>query len=140
MKEIKNKGLELIFRELKEYLDLFESPVNFKIYHVLRTKAEQFELYKKGRTLKRGKWMVTGKIVTYNDGSYNKSKHQEGKAVDIIATFNGRLTWDIDYYYYLAGLIEYIAFKHGIGIKWGGWFKRKDGSRFVDGGHFELTD
>ncbi len=41
---------------------------DFTVLYGYRTPAEQFELFKKGRTLTNGVWKVTGKTVTQLDG------------------------------------------------------------------------
>ncbi|PNX52023.1 MAG: hypothetical protein BV456_01095 [Thermoplasmata archaeon M8B2D] len=121
-----DKNLAFVIKETHQFLKKINSLIQFKIICGLRTPQQQFELYK----IKK----------SYKDGYKLKSKHQEGKAVDIMVIFNNKITWKIEYYYYIASIVEYIAFNHKINIKWGGWFKKKDGSRFIDGGHFEIID
>ncbi len=98
----------------------------------LRTAEEQFELYKKGRTLVGDKWVVTRDrdVVTYKDGYESKSRHQSGTAIDVIPYPGG---WQADEkkFFELAGVIKSAAFflkKYGAiehDIDWGydlwGW-------------------
>ena len=61
---------------------------DFAVTHGHRTPEEQFELFKKGRSLNMdGKWIITDrkKVVTYVDGYEKKSKHnaEPSKAIDM---------------------------------------------------------
>lgn len=68
------------------------------------------------------------------DGVKNKSKHQDGLAIDIVCfNENGKATYEKEYYYYIAGLFEAKAKELNIEIQWGGWWKS-----IVDYPHFEL--
>lgn len=53
---------------------------------VHRTPAEQFEIFKKGREFRNGKWVKTGTTFTGLDGFAKKSRHNylPAQAVDII--------------------------------------------------------
>jgi len=98
--------------------------IDFGISHGKRTADEQFELFKKGREYRNGEFYIVNKdeVVTYLDGFSKKSMHQYGRAVDIFCYVNGKVTWEPEYYYYVAGLISVIdPF-----IKWGGFWKWKD--------------
>lgn len=114
------------------------SPIDFGITHGLRTPDEQFELFKKGRELKNGKWSVIdkSKIVTFVDGHKRKSKHNTGEAFDIAVWRNGKITWEPKYYHFLAGLFLMVAKDMGIDITLGMFFNGfgKDG----DFPHIEL--
>lgn len=74
-----NQDLQILFNEIIKYVDC-------TIVSGLRTAEDQFELFKKGRAYKRGRWVVVDvdKIVTYKDGYYNKSYHQSGNAIDVV--------------------------------------------------------
>ena len=52
------------------------------LYESLRSQARQKWLYSSGRTRK-------GPVVTYDDGVIRKSKHQLGRAADIISKKHG---------------------------------------------------
>ena len=59
----------------------------------LRTAQEQVELFKKGRTLIRGSWVITAKskVVTHKRGTiFDRSSHQSGWAIDIFAIRGGK--------------------------------------------------
>ena len=61
--------------------------IDITIIYGHRTPEEQFELFKKGRRISRGEWLIEdrSKIVTYKDGFKNRSKHNRypSYAVDI---------------------------------------------------------
>lgn len=68
------------------------------------------------------------------DGVKKKSKHQIGKAVDIVPIVNGKVefrSWAP--FYPMAENVKAAAKKLGIKIIWGG-----DWKSFKDGPHFEL--
>lgn len=80
--------------------------VDFGITYGLRTKEEQAELVK------------AGKSRTMN------SRHLTGHAVDLAAYIYNVLTWETKYYYDIARAIRLIAIQQGIPIVWGGvWDK-----------------
>jgi peptidoglycan LD-endopeptidase CwlK len=93
-----------------------------------RTPADQFELFKKGRTFKNGAWVKTGSVVTFKDGHINLSRHNylPCTAVDI-GIFNGNK--------YLDNSPLYKKVKEGtkLGFEWGG-----DWARFKDQPHLEI--
>lgn len=66
-----------------------DSPHDFKITEGYRSLARQQKLYRQGR--EKGD---VRPIVTKADGVWTKSKHQEGKAVDIAIWENGTLNWN----------------------------------------------
>ena len=99
-----------------------------KIGSVHRLPAEQFTLYKKGRVLVKGEWVLdsdpsTG-VVTSRDG-YDKFSHHNllpTGAIDINLFKNGVYLKSADDY----GCIGVIA--KDLGIEWGGnWKSLKDG-------------
>ena len=108
---------------------LKESGIKFVITCGIRTAEEQQRLYKEKKS--------------NCDGVNHKSKHQANfrglsEAVDIAVidlTDKRKITWDIKYYYYIAGIFEAKAKAMGIKARWGGWFRGLE-----DGGHFELMD
>ncbi|MFQ3578526.1 MAG: M15 family metallopeptidase [Bacteroidales bacterium] len=90
---------------------LAHSPVDFGIAYMggLRTAHEQNELYRKGAT----------KI----DGYSKISKHQVGKAIDVLPYINGKPnTSNINAYCIIAGVVLAIAHLKGLDIVWGGTF------------------
>ena len=91
-----------------------------------------------------------------------KSKHLEGRAVDVVAYLGSRITWEINVYDDIADAFKEAADELDVGIRWGaawniydlrGWDKsmeeamnhyvderRSQGRRpFIDAPHFELT-
>ena len=77
------------------------------------------------------------------DGIDKVSKHQSGKAVDVIAYVNGKYTYDKEYYYMIYAAVMYAASSLGVRIRWGGdWdgdLDLKD-QTFNDLCHFEMLD
>ena len=73
------------------------SDCTLKVDYTWRSKAFQFELYKKGRSLIDGKWVVSDKsqVVTDKDGS-SPSHHQTypAQAVDIYIERAGKIIWE----------------------------------------------
>lgn len=104
-----------------------------------RAAEEQFELFKKGRTLVGKQWIVENerKVVTHKDGYKLKSRHQSGEAIDVIPYPGGWQAKD-ERFFELAGVVKATAFllkKYGNiehDIEWGydlwGW----------DMAHFQL--
>jgi len=89
--------------------------VDFGITEGIRTLDRQEELYKKGLS----KTM--------------KSKHLIGRAVDVVAYVDGKVSWEKEYYHTIATAMKRAATELNVNIKWGGDFKS-----FFDGPHFEL--
>ena len=127
------------------------SSIDFGILQGMRTLEQQKEL------------VASGASQTL------KSKHLEGKAVDLGAFINGRLSWELNLYDNVADAIKEAATQLGVAICWGAawgtpqakypmdirkWegtmeeamnayidLRRSQGKRpFIDGPHFELID
>ena len=117
--------------------------VDFGVICGRRTLEEQQSLFAKGAT----KTM--------------KSKHLEGKAVDLMAYIDGRASWEINVYDEVADAMAEAARECNAAVRWGGgwttaniaaWegtmeeammnyidIRRGEGKRpFIDGPHFEL--
>lgn len=89
--------------------------IDFGVTEGIRTLDRQAELFKKGLS----KTM--------------KSKHLIGRAVDLVAYVDGKVSWEKEDYYPIALAMERAAIELNVKIKWGGDFKS-----FFDGPHFEL--
>lgn len=91
------------------------TPVDFVVIEGLRTLERQKELFAKGasKTL--------------------KSNHLIGRAVDVAALVDGKITWEEKYYRQISTAFKQAAKDLGISIRWGGDFKG-----FFDSPHFEL--
>jgi len=119
--------------------------VDFGVVQGLRTEEEQKALVAKGAS----KTM--------------KSKHLEGKAVDLMAYVDGRGCWELSVYDNIAEAMQQAAVEEGVQIRWGAAWnipdirhwdgtmeeamnhyidrRRSEGRRpFIDGPHFELMD
>lgn len=115
-----------------------------------RTPYVQFELFKKGRTLINGVWIVTdpGRVVTYKDGISKLSKHNPNPSLAVDVT-PYPINWkDTDRMRYFAGFVMGIALKlkqegkinHE--IRWGGdWDQDTEvgDETFLDLVHFEIV-
>ena len=109
------KGIdEDLVAVVKRAIEITE--IDFGVTEGIRTLDRQKELYKKG----------VSKTM--------KSKHLIGRAVDLVAYVDGKVTWDKQPYYAIALAMERAATELQVGIRWGGDFKS-----FFDGPHFELN-
>ena len=102
------------------------------------------------------KYVAAGKSQTM------ASKHIEGRAVDLIAYVDGKVSWELNLYDDLADAMKAAAIEQGVALKWGAAWnvpditkwngtmekammhyvdtRRKEGKRpFIDGPHFELA-
>ena len=121
-----------------------------------RTPGEQFELYKQGRSLIGGRWVIADKkkVVTYKDGTISKSNHNysPSKAVDAVPYYSDipHIRWgNIKEMCYFAGHVKATAFrllsegKIAHMIKWGAdWNMNNEiyDESFRDYAHFEIID
>jgi peptidoglycan L-alanyl-D-glutamate endopeptidase CwlK len=128
--------LQNLFNEVIKYFDC-------TVIYGHRTPEEQLELFKNGRALINGSWVITerDKVVTNCDGYSKKSKHNyyPSKAVDVMPY---PISWkDTDRMYMFVGFVRGIAQCMGIkvrfGADWDGDTQVKDQS-LHDLPHFEL--
>jgi len=117
--------------------------VDFGVTFGLRTLEEQKKLYESGRS------------------QTMKSKHLEGRAVDLVAYFGSDISWEINVYDDICDAMAEAAKKNDVAIKWGAaWsegdireyagtaedamnayvdLRRSEGRRpFIDAPHFEM--
>ena len=117
--------------------------VDFGVTYGLRTLEEQKELYASGRS------------------QTMKSKHLEGRAVDLVAYFGSNVSWELNVYDDICDAMAEAARRHTVAIKWGAaWsegdirlyegsaedamnayidLRRSEGRRpFIDAPHFEM--
>lgn len=104
--------------------------LDFGVISGKRTVEEQQELFAKGRDADGN---IVGDVVTYADGLHKKSRHQSGRAIDIVAYVKGEVSWDEDEIAKRAAYILGFARAKGLrltgGLYWG-W----------DLGHLEMED
>jgi len=120
--------LQLILNKAIQFYD-------FSIICSYRNKFEQFDLFKKGRKLENGIWVIEdkNKIVTYNDGIKKKSLHNKLPALAVDIVPYPTLYSSEKEFYQLAGFVKLTAKFLGVELVWGGdWRKIKDFP------HFEL--
>ena len=119
--------------------------VDFGVSEGLRSEARQKELVAKGAS----KTM--------------KSKHLEGKAVDLVGYIGSQVSWEVTTYDDIADAVKMAAKAEGVKVRWGAawhiddiceWdgtmeeamndyidLRRSQGRRpFIDAPHFELMD
>ena len=140
-------------QELQLILDesIKVSQIDFGIAEGERANARQFELFKLGRTLVNGEWIITDQkaVRTNVDGFKIIGKHNysPSKAFDIYAWVNGKISWNREHLIYLAGVIMATAErlkqegKITCTLRWGGNWDG-DGEiisdqTFIDLPHFE---
>jgi len=118
MNRLSKQRLKGVNRKLKKLIKRASkrSPVRFEVAWMggKRTAKEQNELYEKG--------------VTNCDGYKSISKHQYGKAVDVLPYVHGEVCQDDKYYYIIIGVIMATA---NIDIRSGGDWD-KDGEFVTD--------
>lgn len=138
------EGVDSKLVEVVQYA-ITVSKIDFAVTEGVRTIARQRELLKQGAT------------------QTLKSKHLDGRAVDLMAYIGTRPSWELNLYDDIADAVKEAAIKVGVPIRWGGawtvpditkWsgtmqaaqdsyidLRRKQGQRiFIDGPHFELAD
>lgn len=91
------------------------SDVPFQVTEGLRTRERQAYLVK------------TGKSKTMN------SYHLRGKAVDLVATPGGEVSWNLADYRRINAAMQKAAKDAGVTITWGGAWKT-----IIDGPHWQL--
>jgi hypothetical protein len=89
--------------------------IDFAITEGLRTRERQETL------------VAEGKSQTMN------SKHLIGRAVDVVAYVDGKVSWDKEHYVTISKAFKQAAKELNVSIRWGGDFKS-----FFDGPHYEL--
>jgi peptidoglycan LD-endopeptidase CwlK len=117
--------------------------IDFGVTFGLRTLEEQKKLYESGRS------------------QTMKSKHLEGRAVDLVAYFGSDISWELNVYDDICDAMAEAARKNDVAIKWGAaWsegdireyagtaedamnayvdLRRSQGRRpFIDAPHFEM--
>ena len=121
--------------------------ITYKVIETLRTEATQQAYYAQGRmplytvnSLRKdaGLWVideVTNKrIITWT----LKSKHLDGKAIDIVPVFDGKIPWNIKNQEIADLYIRIGKIGESVGLEWGGRWKPLD--KFgvgKDAPHFE---
>jgi len=140
-----HQDLQTVFREV---IRIFDNT----IVYGQRSQQLQFDLFKQGRKQNgNGKWKIVdkSKVVTYCDGTINKSDHNllPSNAVDAVPW---PIEWkNTDRMYYFAGHVKAIAsvlqsqgrITHA--ISWGGdWDNdtRVHDQTFMDLAHYYIID
>jgi len=104
--------------------------LDFAVISGKRTAEEQRALWQKGRNA-NGDIVDASAVVTHKDGARKPSRHQTGKAVDIVAFRDGQISWKAEDNYIVAAYVAGFAAACGVrltgGVRWR-W----------DAGHLEL--
>ena len=126
---------------VKEAINL--TKVDFGVTYGMRTLEEQQKLYDSGRS------------------QTMKSKHLDGRAVDLVAYFGSDISWELNVYDDICDAMAEAARRHTLAVKWGAaWsegdirmytgtaedamnayidLRRSQGRRpFIDAPHFEM--
>jgi len=138
----KLKGVDdTLVEVVKEAIKL--TKVDFGVTYGLRTLEEQQKLYDSGRS------------------QTMKSKHLDGRAVDLVAYFGSDISWELNVYDDICDAMAEAARRHTLAVKWGAaWsegdirmytgtaedamnayvdLRRSQGRRpFIDAPHFEM--
>ena len=138
----KMKGVDdTLVKVVKEAIGL--TKVDFGVTFGLRTLEQQKELYDSGRS------------------QTMKSKHLDGRAVDLVAYFGSDVSWELNVYDDICDAMAEAARRNTLAIKWGAaWsegdirmyggtaedamnayidLRRSEGRRpFIDAPHFEM--
>lgn len=88
--------------------------IDFVVYHGFRTEEEQ-----RGMVARGVSWV-------------NRSRHQDGQAIDVMALVNGKGTWEPAPYYEIAKAFYSCGDDLGIPITWGGEWRVKDYVHFEE--------
>ena len=87
----------------------------------LRDEVEQYNLFKKGKSL--------------CDGYHLESYHQSGLALDVYAYVDGKASWEREHLALVGCAMLQAAAELGYKLRWGGHFKA-----YLDMPHFEIRD
>ena len=132
---------ETLVAVVKEAINL--TKIDFGVTFGMRTLEEQQKLYDSGRS------------------QTMKSKHLDGRAVDLVAYFGSDISWELNVYDDICDAMAEAARRHRLAVKWGAaWsegdiriytgtaedamnayvdLRRSQGRRpFIDAPHFEM--
>lgn len=122
------KLLQTSWPEIVKQHSLDKPEYHLVITTSFRDPKEQFELFKKGRTMDtQGNWITTDKsqIVTNVDGYKILGAHNyyPSRAIDVAVVSNktGKITWEEKYYHPLLDIAKRLGLESG-----GSWTSIKD--------------
>ena len=133
---------EDLVKVVKKAIEL--TKIDFGVIYGMRTQEEQQKLFDAGKS------------------QTMKSKHIEGKAIDLIAYVGTRISWELSLYDDIAEAMKESARENGLAVRWGGSWSVPDirfwngtmeramnsyidscrslGKKpFIDGPHFEVS-
>lgn len=125
----------------KEKLETVHEDLQTIMYKAIELSSIDFGITEGMRSLERAEQLQkegASKLGT-------RSKHCVGKAVDIVCYNGGKVTWELDYYEIVAGVVGEVSELADIPIRWGGSWKTgvfvlNREMKFIDAVHFELGD
>lgn len=135
-REIKDLNIKVQdkYFEFKKLFDLKKEELakkfnvsNFDIIitSTLRDNEKQLQIYKQGRELTNGSYVVVDKSKVVSNAKPGTSFHNYGLAFDFAVKINGKITWDVKYY------IEVGKIGKEVGLEYGGdWINFKDYPHF----------
>lgn len=114
----------------------------FVVTFGVRTRAEQYAIWRKcynkdGTRIPGSSWTTDkngtpkGKMTPEGSIGTGESNHQGGRAVDLAAMQDGKISWDVKLYPAIVEAMEMASKELGVPIRCGAYFKNKDW------GHFE---
>ena len=108
-------SIQKAFPKVKAEFESAHPDCTLRVDYTYRSPELQLDLYKKGRAMENGVWVVTDPklVVTEDDGTYKKSHHNTwpANAADIYVVKNGNVLWgqtpeERNYYVELGRLWE----------------------------------
>lgn len=115
-------GVDVRLQEIaNEAIKITKVDFGFPLNGGMRTREEQFQLYKEGKS--------------NADGYINISYHQTAKALDFYAFVDGKANWDEHNLTMVAAAFLQSASKLGYKLTWGGLWKS-----FQDYPHVQVED
>lgn len=128
-----NTGIDKYDTGSREKLRVVHPDLRRVIERVADFTETQFRITEGTRsTLEQARLFAAG--ATHCDGIHKRSKHQDGRAVDVALFVDGRYRQDWPLYDHFAREVVGAANLEGVAIVWGG-----DWPTLRDGPHFELA-
>ena len=120
-------------------LDTVDADLKLVMTEVIKLTPVDFGITEGMRSLERAEQLKADGLSKVG----SKSLHCQGKAVDIVCYNGGKVTWDLEFYEAVAGVVGEVCDILNIKIRWGGsWvtgdFKLNRDMNFIDAVHFEI--
>lgn len=112
---------ERLIEVMRHAISITKVDFGIPLYGGLRSIEDQEVLFEDGKSMA--------------DGTSNRSKHQDGLAIDVYAYVDGKASWEEEHLAKVACAVLQAAARLGYKVKWGGLFRN-----FKDMPHFELYE